>query len=170
MLSRSQAEDALRELVSELNEQRCRAVIYVVGGAALMLGFDARQSTHDVDAMVTPRTPVLLVAAEIAERRNLPEDWLSTAAATFVPPYSEDPNPTIFLQEGGVRVEIASAERLLAMKIHASRGRQDIDDIRLLLRLTGTETVAQAIAIFERSYQEDEIKPRAVRILHELLD
>ena len=69
-----------------------------------------------------------------------------------------------------MRVEIASAEMLLAMKIRSSRGRQDIDDIRLLLRLTATHTVADAVGIYEHFYEEDEIKPRAVKILHELLD
>ena len=170
MLTRSEAEGALRDLVSRLDERRCRATIYIVGGTALMLGFDARQSTRDVDAVVTPRDRVLAVAAEIAERRNLPDDWLSTNAASFVPPHPEDPRRTILFEKGGVRVEIASAEMLLAMKIRASRGRQDIDDIRLLLRLTATHTVADAVGIYEHFYEEDEIKPRAVTILHELLD
>ena len=90
MLTRSEAEGALRDLVFRLDERRWSATIYIVGGTALMLGFDARQSTRDVDAVVTPRDRVLAVAAEIAELRNLPDDWLSTDAAIFVPPHPED--------------------------------------------------------------------------------
>ena len=47
---------------------------------------------------------------------------------------------------------------LLAMKIHASRGKQDIDDIRFLLAEVGIDSYAAAIAHFEHFYEEDPIK------------
>ncbi|MGO9911620.1 MAG: DUF6036 family nucleotidyltransferase [Acidimicrobiales bacterium] len=169
MLNRTQIEAALHELVSELHARGQRASIYLVGGTALMLGYDARQATRDVDAVATPRDIVLRVAAEVAERLGLPDDWFSTNAAIFVPPHPEDPSPTLFFEEGDVRVEIASAEMLLAMKIRASRGRQDISDIRLLLAVTDTRTVQAAIELYERVYEEDEIRPRALTILRDLL-
>lgn len=169
MLSRSEIEGALADLVAELTTLRRPVTIYIVGGTALMLGYDARQATRDVDAVVTPPDDVLRAAVEIARRRSLPDDWLSVAASMFVPPHPEDPNPTVFLQEEGVRVEIASAEWLLGMKIRASRGRQDIDDIRLLLEITNVRTVDAAVAVYDRVYEEDPIGERSLRILRELL-
>jgi predicted nucleotidyltransferase len=169
MLSRPEIEAALTDLVAELTKLRRPVTIYIVGGTALMLGFGARQATRDVDVVATPPAEVLRAASEVAERRSLPDDWLSTAASVFVPPHPEDPNPTVFLQEEGVRVEIASAEWLLGMKIRASRGRQDIDDIRLLLEIADVRTVDDAVAVYERVYEEDPIGERSLRILRELV-
>jgi hypothetical protein len=169
MLSRSEIEGALADLVAELTTLRRPVTIYIVGGTALMLGFGARQATRDVDAVVAPPDDVLRAASKVAQRRALPDDWLSTAASMFVPPHPEDPNPTLFLQKEGVRVEIASAEWLLGMKIRASRGRQDIDDIRLLLDITDVRTVDGAVAVYDRVYEEDPIGERSLLILRELL-
>ena len=83
----------------------------------------------------------------------------------YVPPWPEDPGPLVILATKRVQVSIASAEMLLAMKIHASRGKQDIDDIQFLLAEVGIDSYAAAIARFERFYEEDPIKDRAVKIL-----
>jgi predicted nucleotidyltransferase len=170
MIARAEIEAAIEDLVDDLIRQDVAAVIYLVGGTALMLGFDARQATRDVDAVVTPRDRVLATAREVARRRDLPDDWLNASAANFVPPHPEDPHPTLLISRGGVRVEIASAEMLLAMKIRASRGRQDIDDIRFLLRVLDVRTIEDALSIYERVYEEDPLPARARPILNELLD
>lgn len=54
MLTREEAEAALGELVAELAQREHRSKIYIVGGAALMLGFGARDATKDIDAVITP--------------------------------------------------------------------------------------------------------------------
>jgi hypothetical protein len=54
---------------------------------------------------------------------------------------------------------------LLAMKIHASRGRQDVEDLRFLLTEVGIDNFEDAVSHFERFYEDDEIKGRAIKIL-----
>jgi len=51
--------------------------IYIGGGAALMLGFGARDATKDIDAVITRRVKIMPVVIEIARRRNLTDDWLN---------------------------------------------------------------------------------------------
>lgn len=41
-----------RELSVELRRQRVRAHVYIVGGAAMALGFDNRRQTMDVDPLI----------------------------------------------------------------------------------------------------------------------
>jgi hypothetical protein len=59
---------------------------------------------------------------------------------------------------------------LLAMKIHASRGRQDIEDLRFLLAEVGIDNYEDAVAHFDRFYEDDAIKERAIKILVEIFD
>lgn len=168
MLTREEAEAALQELVEELERLGHKSDIYIVGGAALMLGFGARDATRDIDAVLTPRTEILPLVAQIARRRNLTDDWLNSAAAMYVPPWPDDPNPRLIISTGRVQVSIASAEMLLAMKIHASRGRQDIDDLRFLLAEVGIDNYEDAVSHFEHFYEDDPIKNRAIKILIEI--
>lgn len=168
MLTQEEAQAALVELAAELERHERISQIYIVGGAALMLGFGARDATKDIDARITPRDEILPIVLEIAHRRNLTDDWLNSAAAIYVPPWPDDPNPRIILSTKHVTISIASAEMLLAMKIHASRGRQDIDDLRFLLAEVGIDNYHDAVSHFERFYLEHSIKDRATKILADI--
>ncbi|HVB51550.1 MAG TPA: DUF6036 family nucleotidyltransferase [Acidimicrobiales bacterium] len=168
MLTREDALNALDELVAELQMLEQRSRIYIVGGAALMLGFGARDATHDIDAVITPRTEIMLVVLDIARRRNLPDDWLNSAAAMYVPAWPDDPSPRIIISTERVEVSIASADMLLAMKIHASRGRQDVEDLRFLLTEVGIDNYDDAVSHYERFYENDPIKSRAIKILTDI--
>jgi CHAD domain-containing protein len=68
-----------------------------------------------------------------------------------------------------VQISIASAEMLLAMKIHASRGRQDFEDLRFLFNEVGIRNYEDAVSHFQHFYQDDALKERAKKILQELL-
>ncbi len=133
-----------------------------------MLGFGARDATRDIDAVIIPRSEILQIVAEVARRRDLTDDWLNSAAAMYVPPWPDDPSPRIIISTEKVQISIASAEMLLAMKIHTSRGRQDIDDLRFLLAEVGIGNYEDAVAHFEHFYRDDPIKGRAIKLLIEI--
>ena len=69
-MERSEMEGALAELCSELEKQGISARLYVVGGAVMVLDFDAREMTDDVDGDVYPAESVLEIAAGVGERRG----------------------------------------------------------------------------------------------------
>lgn len=83
-LSANDLRAAFDTLSSELEGQP-RAEIVIAGGAALVLLFNARESTKDVDAyFVRPEASVLRGAAEVvAARLELPIDWLNDAAKGY---------------------------------------------------------------------------------------
>ena len=54
-LSDSDLRDAFQQLSEELARRKVKAHIYIVGGAAMALGFDSRRLTHDVDALIRER-------------------------------------------------------------------------------------------------------------------
>ena len=93
--------------------------LIVVGGAAMVLGYRARESTHDIDALFLPPPEARVVrtwAAAIAQEFNWPEDWLNDAAKGYLIGLSQGP---ILLEAPGIQVRQPAAEQLLAMKLCA---------------------------------------------------
>jgi hypothetical protein len=160
---------ALKELIDELNARSVSARIYIVGGAAMALGFGARDLTQDVDARYSPKDVVEEIAEAIGVRHGLPSGWLNNRAAMFISPVMDDPSPRRFMQEGKVEVLIASAEVMLAMKLRASRPRLDREDIRFLCHTLKISTTEEAIAVFKYYYPEDPLPSTARPILDEVL-
>lgn len=70
--------------LGELAKERGLSIkLTLVGGAAMVLGFDARQSTKDVDVVILEPKEARLVrdlARQVAEEFNWPEDWLNDGA------------------------------------------------------------------------------------------
>ena len=71
-LDRSRIEQLLRVLDQVLARKGATADIYLVGGAAMALGFDAERSTRDVDAVFAPTSVVRESAAMVAGFRIPP--------------------------------------------------------------------------------------------------
>ena len=112
--------------------------LVVVGGVAMMLGFDARESTKDVDALIVAPLAATVrdLVDRVAQELSWPSDWLNDGAKGFV----GIPSPGPRLLDGpGIMIRTVSIEQLLALKLCAWRDDVDIDDARLLLtRLRAT--------------------------------
>jgi hypothetical protein len=57
LLDQAAITDALRRLGDRLARRGVVADIYVFGGAAMALAYDARRSTRDIDALFQPHRP-----------------------------------------------------------------------------------------------------------------
>ena len=140
---------AFAALSEELGFQQERAEVVVVGGAALVLIFGARQSTKDVDAyFVRPQASVLRDAAgRVAARLDLPSDWLNDGAKGYLVGVSMG---EVLFESSSLIIRAASTAQLLAMKLAAWRDTIDRSDARLLLsRMAGSsEEVWTAIKPF----------------------
>ena len=168
-LGRDRIELLLRALDAALGRRGATADVYVVGGAAIALSFDAARTTRDLDAVFTPPSEVRAAAADVATEFGLADDWLNDAVKGFVPP-GRDAGQRVLFESEHLRVCVASAEHLLAMKIAASRVEQDRGDLELLLRELGLTSVDEAIAVATRSLGPGyPIPPRARYLLDEIL-
>lgn len=162
--SRDELVDALDQLVDELAAAGVRARIRVVGGAALVLVHDPnRGTTRDVDSLgADPREEVMAAAARVASRNDWPPSWINTEALMYAPdPDHPEPAWELYLERGGVVIEVATPEFLLAMKLHAARGRRDTDDIEVLLERCGVASMAEAVELFEAHYRAEVLSDRA---------
>lgn len=164
-LTHSRLAEALADLARSLAGADIQARLYIVGGAAMTLEYQARDATRDIDAQYYPKDAVNNVALQVARRHDLPDDWLNDKAAMFISPVVDDENAKVFLTIGTVMIQIASPEVLLAMKIRASRPSRDAADIEFLCRYLHVSSVDQAIDIFEAYYPEDPLPVRAKPLL-----
>ncbi len=84
-LGREDIRALLDDLSAELAARGARAEIFLVGGAALAVAYDATRATRDLDAVFIPADVVRQAAVAVAERQGLAEDWLNDAVKGFLP-------------------------------------------------------------------------------------
>ncbi|MGD0881022.1 MAG: hypothetical protein ABSB09_05595 [Acidimicrobiales bacterium] len=168
-MDRDEINGALRELSEVLDHRGVVARIYLVGGAAMVLAYESRFSTDDVDGSGYPTDAVLAAAEEIAEHRGLQPDWLHDSVKEYFPTFREPDWRPVF-KVGTVEVVVADERTLLAMKMRASRGRRDEVDIQFLLDKCGITSVDGALAVYEDYFPEDELPDRAVPMVRHALE
>jgi hypothetical protein len=151
---------ALRELLDGVG-------LCVEVGAALALAYDARRATRDIDAVFEPKLLIYEVAAQVAADRGLPPDWLNDAVKGFLP--GPDPYGGPVFELPGLRVQAASVEMLLALKVLAARIGED-DDVALLADMAGLTDAAQVLALVERIVGAPRLTARSRFFVEAVLD
>lgn len=124
---------ALEALAAELPIGPSPRELWIVGGAAMVLLYGAREATKDVDAFtLDPAGSAELrrAAAAVASRVGLPEDWLNDGAKGYVHGLARG---EVLLSARSLIVRSAAVTQLLAMKLSAWRDDVDVADARLLL-------------------------------------
>src|SRR6476659_3519229 len=90
-LSAEDIQKGFAALSAELERRGERGQIAIAGGAAMVLLFNARQTTKDVDAFVVQPDPAHLREAVVwvARELELPADWLNDGAKGYFVGISE---------------------------------------------------------------------------------
>ena len=148
----------LQELSDLLAARGQKATLFVVGGAAMALAYDAARSTRDVDALFAPAPVVREIAEQIAVAHGLEPDWLNDAAKGFLP--GNDDAPVTVFESENLLVQVPSARYMLAMKLHASRDERDLDDAATMYLRLGFTTAQQGIDLLTSYYPESQLLPR----------
>jgi predicted nucleotidyltransferase len=166
LLGRAELERAFSALGERLAHRGVVADIFVVGGAAMALAYDATRVTRDVDARFVPHGIVLEEARRVADNLGLPPWWLNEQATAYISG-KDDPGKRRVFDHPGLRVMAASPEHVFAMKALAARTR-DIDDLRLLAGMIGVATADAALQICADFYPDEPIPARTDAVLREL--
>jgi hypothetical protein len=146
-LGRAEITLALQSLANELGTRAQPFEVAIVGGAALVLLYGARETTKDVDAFLVgggDAVDLRTASRNVAGKLGLPDDWFNDAAKGYVHGLALGDR---LLVTPSLVVHTLSLEQLLAMKLSAWRDDVDIDDARLLLsKLSGErEAVWRAV-------------------------
>jgi predicted nucleotidyltransferase len=168
LMGRAELERAFTALGDRLVRRGVVADLFVVGGAAMALAYDATRVTRDVDAMFVPHGVVVEEARAVAEDLGLPPWWLNEQASVYVSG-KDDPGKKRVFDHPGLRVMVASPDHIFAMKALAARTR-DVDDLRSLAALAGIDSVDTALQVCRDFYPDEPISPRTAGVLRELFE
>ena len=166
LLGRADLEEAFTRLGEHLVRRGVVGDLFIVGGAAMALAYDAKRVTRDVDALLVPHGVVVDEAREVAAELGLPTWWLNEQASVYVSS-KEDPGKRRVFDHPGLRVMAASPEHIFAMKAFAARPR-DVADLRTLTKIAGIESLAEALRICGDFYPDEIMSSRAEGVLREI--
>ena len=83
-MGRADLERAFTALGDRLGRRGVVADLFVVGGAAMALAYDATRVTRDVDALFVPHGVVVEESRAVADELGLPPWWLNEQASVYV--------------------------------------------------------------------------------------
>jgi predicted nucleotidyltransferase len=168
LMGRADLERAFSILGERLARRGVVADLFVVGGAAMALAYDANRVTRDVDAVFVPHGVVVEESRIVAAELGLPPWWLNEQASVYVSG-KDDPGKRRVFDHPNLRIMVASPEHIFAMKALAARTR-DMDDLRHLAELAGLHTLDDALRVCREFYPDEDISPRVRAVLEEFFE
>lgn len=132
----------------------------------MMLAYDARQTTKDVDAIIRPADVGRRLALKVAQERGWHDDWLNDDVKQFVSTVeTRDAWTPPGLNAPAIKLTKPTAKYLLAMKVMACRRALpgyagDEADIAFLLKKMAIQSTAEVERIVDQ-YFPDTVLPAA---------
>lgn len=105
----------------------------------------------------------------MAAAHRLPSDWMNDAVKGLLPDREPPVEGVGSFSAPGIRVGVASAEYLFAMKAMAARQETDGEDLRRLAAALHITSLDEALALVERFYGPTRLGPKTQLILEDLL-
>ncbi len=175
-LTKLEIEKALGRLSELAASEGVRLEMTLYGGAVMLLAYNARLTTKDVDAIVFPPDVARRLIDRVATERGLHDNWLIDDVKQFVSIREAKNELTIAnVLPAGLHVTRPTAKYLLAMKVMACRKplpgyAGDYKDIEVLLRVTKLSTVGQVQTVID-SFFPDTVLPDSVQaVLSDIFD
>ena len=148
--------------------------VAIYGGALMLLAYDARLSTKDVDVIIRPPEVGRRLAAVVAKERGWHDDWLNDDVRQFISPVETRHAWTPpGLNAPALKISKPTAKYLLAMKVMACRKPLpgylgDESDIAFLLMKMAIKSTAEVERIVDQ-YFPDTVLPASTHLVIEKL-
>jgi hypothetical protein len=126
--------------------------------------------TSDVDALFTPTPEIDEAIRNVAVGNGWNENWLNNGVIMYASHFDQVDDWELLVEVGNVKVLIARAPLLLAMKLLAGRGRRDTRDLEVLLDACGVRTLSDVEEIFDRYYPTEVISPSTLQFVRAQLE
>jgi hypothetical protein len=172
-LTREQILAALEALNQALAKREVIGELCLFGGAVMVLAFNARLATKDIDAVFQPAALVRDLARQVGEATGLPANWLNDGVKGYLSVRHEvvaGPLP----QFDHLRLTMPTAEYLLAMKCLASRigagagEADDTADIAFLIKHLDLRSPGAVMDIVTAYYPPQQIPVKAQFLVESL--
>ncbi len=157
----------LNELNDELASANINGEVTIYGGAVMCLVYDARPATKDVDAIFRPTSEIRTFISRIAERNDLPPDWLNDGVKGYLVAHPQ----RIFFDLSNLKVYVPEPDYMLAMKALSARAdTYDQTDMRILITKLGLTQPVEVFAVLEKYYPQQQIRPATRYFIEELFE
>jgi len=165
--TKKQIESLLKELGHKLLQDGVIGEIGIVGGAAMVLAYAAREATRDVDAVFKPAALIRAAVKQIAAEHDLPEDWLNDGVKGFMP--GTPALQTTIIDVPGLRAWVPEPQYMLAMKAMSARvDSKDTDDLRFLIKFLKIKSPDVVFDLIKKYYPDSEIPVKTQYFVQEL--
>ena len=164
MLDKAKLENAFELLAKKCKEKNISSPInlYVVGGASILINFDFRKATLDVDAYCDKIDEIKGIVLEISSELYLYDNWINDDFKN-TPSYSDKILELSILYKSFddvVYVYTLEPKYMIAMKLKSSRvDGGDLDDIRKMifeLKLSGSQlSFDEVMEAYDYLYNND---------------
>lgn len=175
-LTKQDIESALSRLSELAAAEGVRLEMTIYGGAVMLLAYDARTVTKDIDAIIRPPDVARRLIARIAAERGFHENWISDDVRQFISD-REAKNELLLptVPAAGLHITRPTAKYLLAMKALSCRKplpgyEGDYRDIETLLRVTKLKTVEQVQTVVDSFFTDMVLTDSARAVVSDLLD
>jgi len=144
-LSKNEILALFEEINYRLASSNKHGEILIVGGAALTVMFNARNSTYDIDAIFQPKEDMRKIIKSIANEHDLHQDWLNDGVKGFI---TDKMKTEKYLSYSNLTVSSVDAKGLLAMKLTAARNlTNDMKDSIFLMKMLNIQRVEELFEI-----------------------
>lgn len=172
-LDRGTLVSALEELGKLALAEGIDLDVCIYGGSAMLLAYESRNATKDVDAILNPGELGRKLVVQVAKNLSLHDDWLNSDVAQFLGPNPKAGRRKLELSISGLNVHVATANYMLAMKALSCRDplpgyRGDHEDLVFLIRKIGIQTVEEIQGRID-AFFPDEVIPEVKRVTLEHL-
>ncbi|HEY5587393.1 MAG TPA: DUF6036 family nucleotidyltransferase [Candidatus Paceibacterota bacterium] len=152
-LTKNDIEKYLEEINTRLKNEDNYGDIIIAGGAALTMVYNARNSTHDIDAIFSPKEDMNKIIKSMAEEYDINEDWLNDGVKGFL---TREMTSSVYVKHSNLTVSSIDADALLALKLTSARAfSKDMDDSITLMKHLNIKDEAHLFAIIEKYISKD---------------
>jgi hypothetical protein len=168
MLTAEKMSSCFNQMNDELRSLGKQGEIGLVGGAVMCLVYNARKATKDVDAIFEPSALIRKIAQKIAEKNQLPIDWLNDGAKTFL---SSGFKKMTVSELSNLRIWAPEPRYMIAMKCLSARwDSYDGDDVRFLIKHLGLKKPEEVFAIINKYYPKASVPAKTKFFIEELME
>lgn len=168
---------AIRGYLEELNDvlsgKGVRGEMTVYGGAALILAWQVREGTRDIDAVFKPPAAIREAAKKVANNEGLDDGWLNDAVKGYLSSKGEEKEKKALFELSHLSVHAPDPEYLLAMKLLAARtgeSQEDTNDALFLIKKIGLKKPKEALNIVEDYYPKKRIETKTQFFIESLFE
>lgn len=168
---------ALAKEYKKLSGKSIPAEIILIGGAAILANYGFRESTYDMDALISASSAMSDAISHVGDEYGLPNGWLNEdfiKTKSFTPKLRQY---SVHYKEFGRILEIRTvqAEYLLAMKMVSARDyKNDLSDIIGIIAEHQQRQLPLTLEMVERAMLElygswERVAPETVQLVRNAL-